>query len=157
MGLLSGGDRFHTSAGSANCVRIRLQPSFATFCTTRLMASEKSKGQSLQASLNPKTKGYEFLGPPGALFVSLICPVIVFGLIFLCNENGCPPRDMSTWKDQLPTSFWDFVDWKAVKWYFSFQVALALLWLVLPGKWAPGRPLRDGTVLEYKCNGMLIP
>jgi Delta14-sterol reductase len=127
-----------------------------TFYTTRLMASEKSKKQLSQASLNPKTTEYEFLGTFGAFFVSVCCPLIVFGLIFLCNEKGCPPQDISTWKYQLPTSFKDFVDWKAIKWYFSFQVALALLWLVLPGKWARGRPLRDGTVLEYKCNGMLI-
>jgi Delta14-sterol reductase len=120
------------------------------------MASEKSKKQLSQASLNPRTTEYEFLGPPGALFVTLSCPLIVFALIFLCNENGCPPRHMSTWKSQFPTSFRDFVDWKAIKWYFSFQVALALLWLVLPGKWARGRPLRDGTILEYKCNGTLI-
>jgi delta14-sterol reductase len=117
------------------------------------MATTNSKKELSQATLNPKTTEYEFLGAPGALFVSLSCPLIVFALIFLCNENGCPPRDISTWKQQIPP-LRDFVDWAAIKWYFSFQLALAVLWLVLPGKWARGRPLRDGTVLEYKCNGM---
>ena|SRR5271154_3481396 len=107
-----------------------------------------------QAILNPKTKEYEFLGPPGAVLVSLLCPLILFALTFLCNENGCPPRDISSWKYQFPTSLSELIDWKAIKWYFSFQFALALLWLVLPGKWAKGRPLRDGTFVEYKCNGM---
>ena len=117
----------------------------------RIAMSSKSTKSS---ELNPKTNEYEFLGPPGALFVSLSCPLLVFALIFLCNENGCPPRDIATWKSLLPTSIWDLVDWKAIKWYFSFNIALALLWLILPGKWARGRPLRDGTVLEYKLNGI---
>lgn len=121
------------------------------------MAVEKSKSPSQQSILNPKTTEYEFLGAPGALFVSLSCPLIVFALIFLCNEKGCPPQDISTWKQQFPTTLSEFVDWKAIKWYFSFQTALALLWLVLPGRWVQGRPLRDGTVLEYKTNGMFFP
>ena len=120
------------------------------------MSVQKSKTTTNQSPLNPKTTEYEFLGPPGALLVSLCCPLIVFALIFLCNENGCPPRDISTWKHQLPSTLREFVDWKAIKWYFSFQFALALLWLVLPGEWVQGRPLRDGTVLEYKTNGMLF-
>ena len=105
-------------------------------------------------TLNPKTTEYEFLGPPGAFLVSVCCPLVVFALIFLYNENGCPPQDISSWKYQFPTSYQEFIDWKAIKWYFSFQVALVLLWLVLPGKWVKGRPLRDGSVLEYKTNGM---
>lgn len=120
------------------------------------MAVEKSKSPAQQSILNPKTTEYEFLGAPGALFVSLSCPLIVFALIFLCNEKGCPPQDISTWKHQFPTTLSEFVDWKAIKWYFSFQIALALLWLVLPGRWVKGRPLRDGTVLEYKTNGIVF-
>lgn len=108
-----------------------------------------------QSTLNPKTKGFEFFGPVGAFFISLGCPLATFLLIFLCNENGCPPRDISSWVDQFPNSIWEFVDLKAVKWYISFQLALVLLWLVLPGKWAKGRPLRDGTTLEYKLNGTI--
>lgn len=117
------------------------------------MSSEPSKPTTPSTTLNPKTTEYEFLGPPGALLVSLGSPILVVGLIFLCNDNGCPPRDISTWKDQFPSSLREFVDWKAVKWYFSFQVALGLLWAVLPGKWFKGRVLRDGTQLEYKTNG----
>lgn len=118
------------------------------------MTSKDARPRQSQEILNPKTTQYEFLGPPGALFVSIVCPALVFALIFLCNKDGCPPRDMALWKRQFPTTLAEFVDWKAIKWYFSFQTALALLWLVLPGKWEKGRPLRDGTVLEYKCNGM---
>lgn len=117
------------------------------------MATSNSKKQDSQAALNPRTTEYEFLGPPGALFVSLSCPLIVHALIFFCNEKGCPPRDLSTWRHHIPP-LRDFLDWKAIKWYFSFQLALVVLWLVLPGTWARGRPLRDGTVLEYKTNGM---
>lgn len=107
-----------------------------------------------QATLNPRTTEYEFLGAPGALFVSLGCPLLVFALVFLCNDSGCPPQDISSWRDQLPVNLWEFVDWKAIKWYLSFQVALAVLWAVLPGKWYKGRVLRDGSQLEYKTNGL---
>jgi Delta14-sterol reductase len=117
------------------------------------MSSSKPKSQ---AELNPKTTEYEFFGPFGALFVSTVCPLLVFGLIFLCNDFGCPPRNVSTWKYHLPRSIDEFWDWKAVKWYFSFQIALVLLWFVLPGRWVQGRPLRDGTTLDYKCNGTRI-
>jgi len=123
-------------------------------CSRTVMTSKDARPRQSQEILNPKTTQYEFLGPPGALFVSIVCPALVFALIFLCNEDGCPPRDTALWKRQFPTTLAEFVDWKAIKWYFSFQTALALLWLVLPGKWEKGRPLRDGTVLEYKCNGM---
>jgi Delta14-sterol reductase len=119
-----------------------------------VMAPKTSKSKIPQDVLNPKTNEYEFLGPAGALLVSLVCPIMVFSLIFLCNEDGCPPSDPSTWKYQFPDSMYDFIDWKAIKWYFSFQFALALAWLALPGNWFRGRQLRDGAVLEYKCNGM---
>lgn len=106
-----------------------------------------------QSRLSPKTTEYEFFGPVGALFISIGCPLFVLATIFLCNENGYP-RDVSTWKSLLASSLNELVDWKAIKWYLSFQIALVLLWLVLPGKWARGRVLRDGSYLEYKCNGM---
>ena len=104
------------------------------------------------APLNPKTAEYEFLGPPGALLVSVSCPLLVFALIFLCNENGCPPL-FSSWPQQFPP-LREFVDIKAIILYIAFQVALAVLWAVMPGKWVKGRQLRDGTVLEYKLNGI---
>src|SRR5436190_5837132 len=99
------------------------------------MSSQKSNPPVAQTILNRRTTQYEFLGPPGAILVSVLCPVVLFGLIFLCNEKGCPPRDISTWQSQLPTSLFDLIDWKAIKWYFSFQIGLVMLWLVLPGKW----------------------
>ena len=120
---------------------------------TTITASMSSPKPPSQSTLNPKTTEYEFLGTPGALLVSLGCPFLVFALIFLCNDAGCPPRDMSSWTDKLPSSLAEFIDWKAIKWYFSFQVALVLLWVMLPGKWVRGRPLRNGTQLEYKTNG----
>lgn len=120
------------------------------------MSSKAARPRKSVSELNRKTTEYEFLGPPGALLVSVVCPLLVFTLIFLCNEDGCPPRDIARWKLQFPTSLAEFVDWQAIKWYFSFQTALALLWVILPGRWAPGQRLRDGTVLEYKCNGSSI-
>ena len=138
-----------TIPGPYENTNLRVNPSNTTAATTT-MSPTKSPSQS---TLNPKTTEYEFLGPPGALLVSLGCPLLVFALIFLCNDAGCPPMDLSTWKDQLPSSLAEFIDWRAIQWYFSFQVALVLLWAVLPGKWVRGRPLRDGTQLEYKTNG----
>src|SRR5947207_15938028 len=117
------------------------------------MPSNKPKSPP---ELNPKTTEYEFLGPIGALLVSIVCPLLVFALVFLCNDFGCPPRNVSTWKYHLPRSIYEVLDWQAVKWYFSFQFALVLLWFVLPGPWTKGRPLRDGTTLEYKCNGSFL-
>src|SRR5271170_2456537 len=45
-------------------------------------------------SLNPQTKSYEFLGPPGALLITLLVPTVTYALYFACSEQsgGCPPK-----------------------------------------------------------------
>jgi hypothetical protein len=48
---------------------------------------------SLIMSNNPPPKGYEFLGPPGAFFITLAVPLVTYSLYFSCSERsgGCPP------------------------------------------------------------------
>ena len=112
------------------------------------------------ASLNPRTTRYEFMGPPGALAVTIGVPFMTYALYFMCNERSgsCPPppstmllnlteavQDLEFWKSLYdPTAFALYLGW------YAFCVAA---WVLLPGDWIPGTQLRNGQYQKYKING----
>ncbi|TFK48660.1 ERG4/ERG24 ergosterol biosynthesis protein [Heliocybe sulcata] len=109
--------------------------------------------------LNPRTQHYEFLGPPGALFITLSVPLTLYALYFTCSEaaGGCPPpfdtlfvgavracNDLAWWKN-----LWDT---QATVLYFSWYSFCVAAWAILPGDWVEGVRLRNGGVQKYKIN-----
>lgn len=113
-----------------------------------------------KAELNPRTTKYEFLGPPGALFITLSVPALTYALFFGCSEKsgGCPPplhtivpsiqsavTNENWWK-----SLWDPQAFVAYLAWYAFTV---VAWAVLPGDWIEGTLIRDGSRKQYKING----
>lgn len=113
--------------------------------------------------LNPRTKHYEFGGPPGALFVTLSVPIMTYALFFVCSETsgGCPPP-LST----LPLKFTSSVtslDWWKSLWdtkaflaYLAWYAFTVIAWFILPGDWIEGVTMRNGQKKKYKINGTFI-
>lgn len=113
------------------------------------------------AELNPPTTSYEFLGPPGALFVTLIVPFFSYALYFGCREGtGCPPNIHA-----IPDNFvsalsnWDWWiglwDTQAALMYLAWYTFCVVAWAVLPGDYVEGTTMRNGEKKKYKINGML--
>ncbi|KAH0585293.1 hypothetical protein H2248_008534 [Termitomyces sp. 'cryptogamus'] len=108
--------------------------------------------------LAPRTTSYDFLGPPGALFVTLTVPAITYGLYFGCSEaNGCTPN-LLTIPDQIVASMSD-PDWWVSLWdtqaflvYLAWYAYTVVAWFVLPGDWIQGTTLRTGGKKYYKLN-----
>lgn len=112
-------------------------------------------------TLNPQTQHFEFGGPAGALAISLGLPVFT---VFL-NQMVRPDYfvrglfynfDLAQlWNGIKPLHYYltryDLWTYYAV-WFFS----LAAMSVLLPGKRMQGSPLRDGTKLPYKINGIAI-
>jgi Delta14-sterol reductase len=114
-----------------------------------------------KAELNPRTQHYEFLGPPGALFITLTVPAITYALFFGCSETsgGCPPALPIIWPSVV-TAVSDSTWWKSL-WdpqafvaYFAWYTYCVVAWAVLPGDWIEGTLVRDGTRKLYKINGI---
>lgn len=102
-------------------------------------------------TLNPRTTSYEFLGPAGALAITLATPTITYALYFFCSEQsgGCPPTSIALSSATWWTSLWDT---KAFTIYVSWYVFCVLSWYFLPGDWVEGGVLRSGRKLKYKIN-----
>nr|QMU26480.1 delta 14-sterol reductase [Agaricus subrufescens] len=106
--------------------------------------------------MNPPTTHYEFLGPPGALAVSLLVPATTYALFFACNEqNACIPA-LDT--DRVVAAVSD-PDWWRALWdteaaliYLGWYVFCVLAWAILPGDWVKGTTLRNGEHQFYKIN-----
>lgn len=107
----------------------------------------------------PRTHHYEFLGPPGALGISVLVPVFTYFFAFGCDERGCPSmpvgpflreglKQMQTW--QFYADLWDT---KASIAYLAWYAWCVVCWAVLPGQWLEGTTLRNGEKLWYKING----
>lgn len=119
----------------------------------------KMSSKPVTTALNPPTTAYEFLGPPGALFITTTVPIVTYSLFFACSEQtGCPPPlanlvpniidsagDPNFWK-----SFWNT---EATLLYFAWYAFCVISWWVLPGDWVEGVTLRTGQKLKYKING----
>lgn len=98
---------------------------------------------------------YEFGGRIGNIVLILFLPLTVFYLYFCLRFNGGDliPRQVTAEKmaafgrSIVPTlrALWIYAAW------FGFQV---LLQRFVPGRTVYGRPLRDGTRLSYRMNGL---
>ena len=40
---------------------------------------------------------YEWMGPPGALFIMLSLPLVIYALYFLCERQHCLSRTATVW------------------------------------------------------------
>ena len=109
--------------------------------------------------LNPRTTSYEFLGPPGALFITLTVPIFTYALYFGCSQpHGCPPN-INTIPDQLLLSLSNPEWWKGL-WdtqaaliYLGWYAFCIVAWVVLPGDRVEGTTLRNGGKKLYTING----
>ncbi|CCK72586.1 delta(14)-sterol reductase KNAG_0K02230 [Huiozyma naganishii CBS 8797] len=99
------------------------------------------------AELNPRTTRFEFSGVIGATFLSLFLPLFTVWI----NTRITPGALL-----QLDLVY--YFNWaqSAHLWipYLVWFVTLALLDVVLPGKWMLGTKLRNGKQLSYKINGI---
>jgi Delta14-sterol reductase len=121
------------------------------------MASTKA------SELNPRTTKYEFMGPPGALAVSLGVPFMAYALYFICNERvgACPPSFdymLTSFQSSITDSaFWkSLYDPTAFAIYLSWYFFCVLAWAILPGDWVQGTQLRNGKYQSYKINGACV-
>lgn len=109
---------------------------------------------------NPKTTHYEFLGPPGALAITIGLPSIVYALYFTCSEasGGCSPSLWSLPADLFRAvgdkNWWlSLFDAKASIAYAAWYAYTVAAWYFLPGEWIEGTELRNGGRIKYKING----
>lgn len=112
------------------------------------------------ALLNPRTKHYEFAGPLGALFVTLVTPATAYALFFTCSEQagGCLPS-VRYLPVQLANAITDVNWWKSL-WdtdaaiiYAAWYAFCLAAWAIVPGDWVKGSELRTGGAIRYKING----
>lgn len=98
---------------------------------------------------------YEFLGPVvGPVGIMLILPLVCYGLVYICNANGClawnglhmpgfPPQTQLISKQ-------GFI---VVAAWMAFQI---ILHLALPGRIVDGVQLTNGKRLKYKLTGKQV-
>lgn len=116
------------------------------------------------SALNPRTTTYEFLGPPGATFITIIVPVVSYALYFGCSEasGGCPPQNLATIPAQVTAALSNPDWWKglwdtqAALMYFGWYAFCVVAWAILPGDRVEGTTLRTGEKKRYKINGANI-
>lgn len=112
--------------------------------------------------LNPKTKHFEFLGPPGAFLVSTGIPIVTYALYFACSEatGGCPPSGITVGRvfHALSSSDWwkGLWDTQATIAYFAWYAFCVLAWAILPADEVSGTQLRNGSKKAYKINGTTL-
>ncbi|KAF9931759.1 erg24, C-14 sterol reductase [Mortierella alpina] len=128
---------------------------------------------------NPKPE-YEFLGPPGAVGMLTVLPLITYGLYYNCRAGfGCIPAYWDAkdgfWPSigsnpaQYPAELWSFLrstwDLDAFFVYSAFMVFLFVTYFVIPGHVVEGAvvggvggsPLtkdRSNYKLKYKVNAL---
>ncbi|KAH0834081.1 ERG4/ERG24 ergosterol biosynthesis protein [Lanmaoa asiatica] len=113
--------------------------------------------------LNPRTTTYEFMGPPGALLVTVGVPIMTYLLYFGCSESAgaCPPSYVlspsllaahvqgAVTSKQWWASLWDM---EAALIYVAWYTFCIVAWAVLPGDWIEGVTMRNGQKKKYKIN-----
>ncbi|KAF9269087.1 ERG4/ERG24 ergosterol biosynthesis protein [Marasmius fiardii PR-910] len=118
-----------------------------------------AESKTSNSELNPRTTEYDFNGPFGALAVTILVPIIVYSLYFGCAEEtgGCSPKlRLDSIREALidPRCWWKLWDTEAAIFYLVWYAFCVLCWIILPGGWVKGTVLRDGSVKEYKINGL---
>ncbi|KAJ6609239.1 ergosterol biosynthesis ERG4/ERG24 family-domain-containing protein [Mycena sp. CBHHK59/15] len=89
------------------------------------------------SELNPRTTSYEFLGPPGALLITLALALI-------------PARVSAALSDP---AWWNGLwDTQAALLYLAWYAFCLVAWAVLPGDRVLGTTLRTGEKKQYKIN-----
>ena len=117
-----------------------------------------------KAHLNPRTTHYEFLGPLGALFITLSVPATTYALFYGCPEGpaACPPPLDTLWP-RVSAAVQDCAWWvslwdpEAAVLYGAWYLFCVVAWFILPGDWIEGTLMRDGTRKKYKINGACEP
>ena len=112
-----------------------------------------------EQELNPKTKTYEFLGPPGAFLISIGVPIAAYSLYFGCSEaTGCPSFSRASIFHALTSLDWwkGLWDTQATIAYFAWYTFCVLTWAILPGDVVTGTQLRNGGRKLYKINGTTL-
>jgi hypothetical protein len=128
------------------------------------MVAESSKQETNGGdALNPRTTTYEFLGPPGALAVTLGVPFLTYMLYYGCSEQwgGCPPElgklEAYLKESVLDTSNWSKLwDTQAAVYYLGWYTFCVFAWWILPGDWVEGTLMRNGKKMSYKINGKCL-
>ena len=111
--------------------------------------------------LNPRTTSYEFLGPPGALLITLGVPITTYALYFGCSEHsgGCPPAFVPSRVSLAlsdPTWWKGLWDTQASIMYLGWYAFCLAAWAILPGDRVEGTTLRTGGKKTYKINGTIF-
>ncbi|XP_078058916.1 delta(14)-sterol reductase TM7SF2 [Mustelus asterias] len=101
-------------------------------------------------SKTPRTTVLEFGGPLGALLLPVFLPCSVLYLLFACRTQDA---GVSSLPSPLPSAseLWDLDAFLLVLGWFGLQAVLYMLPL---GKVTQGLPLRDGSTLSYRVNGL---
>ncbi|KAF9052515.1 ERG4/ERG24 ergosterol biosynthesis protein [Hymenopellis radicata] len=111
--------------------------------------------------LNPCTTKFEFFGPPGALFISIVAPSTPYLLYFSCSKEsgGCPPSLASLPNRALfalsSLEWWkNLWDTEASLIYLGWYAFCVVAWAILPGEQVEGGVLRTGDKKKYKLNAL---
>lgn len=117
------------------------------------------QGEALTYDPAPRTQHYEFMGPPGAFFISTTVPFFTYFCALGCDDRGCPALPLVPFLRQGlqamgTASFWKSLwDLEGVQAYFVWYAWCVACWVILPGRWMEGSKLRNGEKLWYKING----
>lgn len=115
----------------------------------------------MPTKLNPRTKNVEFGGTLGAIAISVGLPILTIVL----NQMVRPDYfikgffsnfDLAELWNGIKSSNYYFTRYDLWTYYTVWQVVLAALDVILPGKKMDGVELRDGTKLPYKINGIAL-
>ena len=96
-----------------------------------------------------KTTTYEFMGPKGALLITVVLPFVVLALYAFCNKAQCSIQ----FPKHFPclSEFWHPSAYAIVMAWLLFQ---ALLYIAPVGRIVKGTRLMDGSRLPYRINGL---
>jgi hypothetical protein len=90
---------------------------------------------------------YEFLGPVGAFACTTLLPVVVYGLSYLVNAQGC--LSLSDWSVPGWSSDTVLFSWQAMLVVYGWFVFQLCLHMILPGRYRHGIAEADGSRWHY--------